>query len=336
MAPLVDQPATTTDPPLVVVVGPTASGKSHLALRLAERFAGEILSCDSVAVYRGLEIGAAKPSAADRALIPHHLLDLVDPGVDRAASHSQSPVEPFTAGDWARLARAMIADITRRGCLPIIAGGTGLYLRALLDGLFPAPPVDPALRTRLRARAARRGPARLHRLLARLDPRAAIAIHPNDTPKLLRALELSLTTRQPMTTQWQTGGRDALAGYRVLRLSLQPPRDALHQRINARAAAMFDRGLLAETAGLLARFGPDCRALHSLGYAQALAMLSGRLTPEAAVAEAQAAHRQYAKRQGTWFRKEAALHPSYTLSGFGDSPATLTEATALVTAHLAS
>ena len=307
-------------PPLLALVGPTASGKSHLALRLAERFSGEILSCDSVCVYRGLEIGAAKPCAADRALIPHHLLDLVEPD------------QSFNAGDWARHARESLVAITARGRLPIIAGGTGLYLRALLDGLHAAPPVDPALRIRLRDRASRRGPAPLHRLLSRFDPPAANRIHPNDTPKLVRALELVLSARQPLTALQPSGGRDALTGHRVLRLALNPPRAELYQRINQRAAAMFDLGLVEETARLLARYGPPPpRALQSLGYAQATAVLAGTLTREAAVVSAQAGHRQYAKRQLTWFRRDPHLN---WMSDFGDDPATLAHATTLVEQHL--
>lgn len=316
-------------PPLVVLAGPTASGKSHLALRLAERTSAEIVSCDSVSVYRGMEIGTAKPSREDRALVPHHCLDLVDPD------------QPFSAGDWARHAREAIHGTTARGRLPIIVGGTGLYLRALLDGLFPAPLVEPALRDRLRTLAGRRGPAHLHRLLTRLDPHAAGTIHRNDTPKLLRALALRLTARQPLATQWQQGGRDALAGFRVLRLTLEPPRRELHHRINQRATQMFSRGLVDETERLLELFGRDRpaqdlpRALLSLGYAQALAVLQGTLTREQAVAEAQAGHRQYSKRQGTWFRKEALLHPeTHTIPHFGDDPAALSSALALLEHHL--
>lgn len=326
MAPLVTSAAETHNrnsqlklQPLIVLVGPTASGKSHLALRLAEHFSGEILSADSVAVYRGMVIGTAKPSAEDRALVPHHLLDLVDPN------------QPFNAGDWARLARESLSAITARGRLPLIAGGTGLYLRALLDGLHPAPPVDPNLRTRLRDRASRCGPAHLHRLLTRFDPTAANRIHPNDTPKLIRALELTLAARQPLSTQWQTGGRDALTGFRILRLGLNPPRAELHHRIHHRAAAMFDRGLVEETALLLARFGLNCRALHSLGYAQALAVLAGTLTRDQAVIQAQAGHCQYAKRQLTWFRPDPLIT---WLPTFGDDPSTLAHATTLVEHHL--
>jgi tRNA dimethylallyltransferase len=292
--------------PLIALFGATASGKTALSLALAQRFGGEILSCDSVAVYRHMEVGTAKPSPAERALVPHHLLDLYD------------PTEACTAGDYARQARAVLASLAGRNTLPILAGGTGLYARALFDGLFPAPPQDPALRDLLRTRAARRGAEHLQRTLRRLDPAAADRIHPNDVPKVIRAIEVSLAARRPITEQW-TAGRDALAGYRVLRLTLVPDRKELYQRIERRAAAMFANGLIEETRGLIERFGPDCRPFTSLGYAEAAAVLRGELTEAAAIAQAQQGHRNYAKRQGTWFRREAELHPTHVLSGVGDA-----------------
>lgn len=296
-------PPDAADAPLVVLAGPTASGKTALALRLAERFGGEIVSCDSVAVYRGMEIGTAKPSREERTRVPHHLLDVV------------SPDEPFTAGDYSRLAREAIAGITSRGRLPIVAGGTGLYLRALLEGLFDAPGRNEALRKKLRERAGRLGSPHLHRILGRLDAEAARQIHPNDAPKLIRAIEVTLATRPadgsstfvPMTEQWRERGRDPLTGYRVLRLCLNPPRAELYDRINRRAAEMFDRGLVEETALLVERFGYECRALGSLGYAQAIEVLRGEVTRDAAVRAAQQGHRNYAKRQMTWFRKDPGM-----------------------------
>ena len=201
--------------PLIVLCGPTASGKTALALALAEQFAGEIVSCDSVAVYRGMEIGTAKPTLDERARVPHHLIDIL------------TPDQPCTAGDYCRLAREAIAGITQRGRLPIIAGGTGLYLRALLDGLFPAPQRHEPLREKLRARAETKSPAHLHRILTRLDPAAAAVIHANDTPKVIRAIEVTLAARQPITQQWEQP-REPLTGYRVLRLGLNPPRAELY------------------------------------------------------------------------------------------------------------
>jgi len=286
--------------PLIALAGPTASGKTALALALAEALNGEIVSCDSVAVYRLMEIGTAKPSPAERARVPHHCLDLYWPD------------EACTAGDWARHARAAIVDIQSRGRLPIIAGGTGLYLRALLDGLAPAPPRDESLRDRLRSRT---GP-HLHSILQRLDPAAARAIHANDVPKLIRSLEVTLTARTPQTAQWQTG-RDALTGYNVLRLGLAPERTLLYDRINIRAAGMFDRGLLDETAMLRARYGDTCRPLGSLGYAQAMQVLRNEIPLAAAIAAAQQGHRNYAKRQITWFRREPDVQ---WLEGTGDDP----------------
>ena len=305
--------------PLIVVAGPTASGKTALALALAQQFPGEIVSCDSVAVYRGMEIGTAKPTLDERARVPHHLIDVAEPD------------QPCTAGDYSRLAREAIAGITQRGRLPIVAGGTGLYLRALLDGLFPAPQRHEPLREKLRARAERHGAPHLHRILTRLDPAAAGLIHANDTPKVIRAIEVTLAARQPITRQWQQG-RDALAGYRVLRLGLNPPRAALYARINRRAAEMFDRGLVEEATQLVERYGFDCRAFTSLGYAQAVAVLRGEMTRDQAVAAAAQGHRNYAKRQLTWFRKDPAIH---WLAGFGSDDDIQTEAAALTAQQLA-
>ncbi len=296
--------------PLLVVAGPTASGKTALALRLAEELGGEIVSCDSVAVYRLMEIGTAKPTLEERARVPHHCIDLYWPD------------EACTAGDYARHAREAIAGIRERGRIPIVAGGTGLYLRALLEGLAPAPKRDEALRERLRARVEARGSAWLHRVLQRLDPLAAALIHANDVPKLIRSIEVTLAARQPQTEQW-LAGRDALQGYSVLRMGLAPMaskeiRARLYARINDRAAAMFERGLMAETEMLRQRFGDECRALGALGYAQAMAVLQGKMMLDAAVAAAQQGHRNYAKRQGTWFRRVETMR---WLEGFGDEAA---------------
>jgi tRNA dimethylallyltransferase len=264
-----------------------------------------------------MEIGTAKPTAEERALVPHHLIDVAWPD------------EQVTAGDYSRLAREALRGIAERGRLPIVAGGTGLYLRALIDGLFPAPPSRPELRERLRERAETRGAAHLHRVLTRLDVKAAEAIHPNDVPKVIRAIEVSLA-EAPMTEQWKLG-RDRLTGYRILRLGLNPPRELLYERINQRAAAMFDRGLLEETSRLMERFGRESRALGSLGYAQAAAVLAGEMTREEAVAAAQQGHRNYAKRQLTWFRREQEMH---WLAGVGSDDAVAAEAERLVAEHL--
>jgi tRNA dimethylallyltransferase len=309
--------------PLIVILGATASGKTALSLQLAERFGAEILSCDSVCVYRHMELGTAKPTAQERARIPHHLLDLYDPN------------EICTAGDYARHARATLTNLAARAKLPILVGGTGLYLRALLDGLFAAPPIDPGLRERLRARAARRGAEHLHRTLARFDPTAAARIHANDVPKVVRAIEVSLAARRPMTQQW-TESRVGLEGYSILRLGLDPPRADLYARINQRAQAMFAAGLVEETRQLQQRFGADCRPLGSLGYAEASAVLAGTMTEPVAMAHAQQGHRNYAKRQMTWFRKEAELHPVTWLGGCGDDPVVVERAIELVEQYLYS
>lgn len=293
------------DPLLVVVLGPTGSGKTALSLALAERFQGEVVNCDSVALYREFEIGTAKPTPSERARVPHHLLDIAD------------PMDFITAGQYAWLAREAVAEIKSRGTLPIVVGGTGLYLRALLEGLFPGPQRSEELRERLRDRAERKGPRYLHEILRHLDAQAAAKIHANDIPKLIRAIEVCLTSRQKMTEMWKQG-RDPLSGFRMLRLGLNPNRDALYPRINQRAQHMFDAGLVEETRRLLAKYGDGARPLSTLGYKQAVQLLRGEIDSKTALQMAQQAHRNYAKRQMTWFRRE----PDVTwLEGFGDDPA---------------
>jgi len=307
---------TDREPLVVVVLGPTASGKTALALAIARRFRGEIVNCDSVAMYREFEIGTAKPNAAERAEIPHHLLDCVDPLAD------------VSAGEYARQARKVLREIVLRESvlhesehrrhLPIVSGGTGLYLRALLEGLFPGPQRSEELRDKLRARAQKNGVEHLHRILRRLDSSAANRIHANDVPKMIRAIEVCLasrrTSRRTVTELWQLG-RQPLQGFRILRLGLNPNREALYARINQRAATMFDQGLIAETEMLLTKYGAQARPLASLGYKQALQFLRGELDRESALSAAQQAHRNYAKRQITWFRREPDVH---WLAGFGD------------------
>jgi tRNA dimethylallyltransferase len=307
---LVDQG---TDPLLVVILGPTGSGKTALSVALGRRFDGEIVSCDSVAVYRGLEIGSAKPSAEQRDLVPHHLLDVV------------APDELYTAGDYGRHARAALTAIAGRRRLPIVTGGTGLYLRALLHGLFPGPQRSVALRERLLNRAKARGAGSLHRILKRLDPASAARIHPNDLSKVIRAVEVTMTASQPMSEAWKIG-REGLAGYRLLRLGLDPEREQLYARLNSRAHGMFTQGLIEETRALLARYGRQ-PAVDSLGYRQAGQYLDGSLTIEQAIAAASQGHRNYAKRQLTWFRREPEV---CWLKGFGDDLSIQTEAESLV------
>jgi len=291
-----------TEPPLVVVLGPTASGKTALSLTLAGKFPGEIVNCDSVAMYREFNIGTAKPGAAERARVSHHLFDCVD------------PTQSMTAGEYARQARQVLAEIKSRHHLPIVVGGTGLYLRALLEGLFPGPQRSEELRERLRERAADRGSKHLHLILQRLDAAAAERIHANDMPKLIRAIEVCLASRQKMTELWQKG-RDPLGGFRILRLGLDPDRSALYNRINQRARHMFENGLVEETQRLLEKYGRSAGPLASLGYKQAVQFLRGELTREQALEAAQQAHRNYAKRQMTWFRREPDVE---WVKGFGD------------------
>ena len=287
------------EPLAVVILGPTGSGKTALSLSLAERFAGEIVSCDSVAVYRGMDLGTAKPSLEERARFPHHLIDIADPD------------HPFTAGEYSRLARTALSEIVARVRLPIVTGGTGLYLRALIDGIFSGPGRQEDLRARLQRSHARHAAGWLHRVLGKLDPVSAARIHTNDTPKLVRSIEVCLAVGKPMSDAL---ARDPLNGFRILRIGLNPSRQALYERLNQRAEAMFRAGLVEETRGLLARYGP-VKALDSLGYRQAAAVLEGTLSEEAAIAAAQQGHRNYAKRQLTWFRHEPEVHWFHS---FGD------------------
>ncbi len=298
----------------MVVLGPTASGKTALALAIARRFGGEIVNCDSVAMYREFDIGTAKPSLAERAEVPHHLVDCVDPLAD------------VTAGEYARQGRQALREIVSRAVLPIVSGGTGLYLRALLEGLFTGPQRSEELRDRLRGRAEKHGTGYLHRILYRLDASAAKRIHANDVPKLIRAIEVCLSSRQPMSELWQQG-RERLEGFRILRFGLNPDREALYDRINRRAARMFDDGLVSETEKLLAKYGEQARPLASLGYRQAVQFLRGEVDRESAVAAAQQAHRNYAKRQITWFRREPEVH---WFGGLGDDSAVQAEAIAAI------
>lgn len=307
-----------SEPLLAVVLGPTASGKTALSLWLAQSLNGEVVSCDSVAVYREFEIGTAKPSSEERQLAPHHLIDIAPPdGL-------------VTAGDYSRMARNALEDISARKRLPIVVGGTGLYLRALLEGLFAGPPRSEDLRERLRQKAAIRGVHYLHRLLNRLDPKAAAGIHANDVPKVIRAIEICINARQRMTELWQAG-RDPLCGFRILRIGLDPDRELLYLRINQRAKEMFLHGLVEETRVLRERYGDSARPLSSLGYKQAAQVLAGEISLEQAITAAQQAHRNYAKRQMTWFRREPEVH---WLRGFGSDARVQEEALSLIEANI--
>ncbi len=287
--------------PLIVVLGPTGAGKSELGMVLAREFGGEIVNCDSIQVYRRLEIGSAKVPIAERERIPHHLIDVID--ID----------EELTAGGYSRLAREALSCIQRRNRLPVVVGGTGFYMRALLDGLSPAPGRNEELRARL-TKTAKRHPGALHRFLRKRDAQAAIRIHPNDRQKLIRAVELTVLAGRPATVT-QSVPRDSLQGCAILKLGLGPDRRLLFERLNQRAAWMFNNGLLSETKALLdGGFSPQAKPLQSLGYKQAVKVIAEGLPIDEAVRECQARTRQYAKRQMTWFRADACVK---WLHGFG-------------------
>jgi tRNA dimethylallyltransferase len=306
------------DPLLVVIIGPTASGKTALSLEIATRFHGEIVNCDSVAMYREFRVGTAKPTADEQARAPHHLFDLIE------------PTGFTTAGEYARKAREVLREIQRRGALPIVVGGTGLYLRALLEGLFPGPQRSEELRERLRRSAQEKGPGYLHRILQRMDRPAASRIHANDVPKMIRAIEVCLSAKQPMSEQWKSG-RDPLTGFEILRIGLDPNRADLYRRIHERVLAMFDAGLVEETKQLFEKYGEAARPLGSIGYKQVVQLLKGVIDREIAVDAVQQAHRNYAKRQMTWFRRE----PDVTwIRAFGDEGGAIAQAVAAVQNNL--
>jgi tRNA dimethylallyltransferase len=298
-------------PRLLVILGPTASGKSALAISLAERLGGEVLVCDSTQVYRHFDIGTAKVPASEQRGIPHHLVDLVE------------PLDLFTAGDYRRRAVEVLASVRRRGTLPILAAGTGLYLRVLLEGLSEAPARSDDLRRLLRQKSQRRGPGHLHRILARLDPGAASRIASRDTQKIIRALEIRLLAGKPVG-EIHRAGRGALEGYDVHKIGLLPPRPELYARIDARVTHMLQSGWLDEVHSLIAAGIPaDAKPFQFIGYSELRDRLDGRLSLEAATAQIQQATRNFAKRQITWFRKEPGVR---WLSCFGDSPEALASA----------
>jgi len=299
---------------LPIVLGPTASGKSDLAIHIALAMGGEIVNCDSMQIYKGFDIGTAKGSEAARQGVPHHLIDVADSD------------QVFTAGEYARVARDVLRKIAKRGRMAVVVGGTGFYLRALLEGLFPGPVRDPAIRARLeRHEEKRRGS--LHRILSRLDPVAASRIHSNDKNKIIRALEVRLVEGKTMSELFDRG-RERLEDFRPIKIGLNPPRPLLYQRIDARASRIFEQGLVDEVRGLLAAgVRRDSKPFESLGYKQALDVIEGRLTREQALAATQLETRRYAKRQLTWFRKEHGVH---WLSGFGQEPAVGQKALALL------
>ena len=315
-----EEPASTarSSLPLVAIVGPTASGKSALAVALAQKFQAEVLACDSTQVYRGFDIGTAKPTPEERGGVPHHLMDLVDPSF------------PFTAGEYRARAIAVLEDLQERRRLPIFTVGTGLYLRALLEGLADAPAGSEELRARLEAGANARSLQYLHRVLRRLDPDAAVRIGSRDRPKMIRAIEVCLLTGRSITEVHQSG-RTPLAGYHPIKIGLQPPRGALYDRIEQRTQAMLKRGWLEEVAGLLRKGVPlNSKPFDFIGYSELRSHLEGTVTLSAATKAIIQSTRRYAKRQMTWFRKEPLVR---WFPGFGDDPAILAAAAQLVAAQ---
>ncbi len=287
--------------PLIAICGPTGAGKSEFAFRVAAEFPAEIVNCDSLQIYRYFDIGTAKPSASERNAVRHHLVDVAD------------PCQVYTAGDYVRDARRALHEIALRGRLPLVVGGTGFYLKALLEGLFRGPQRSPELRERLRRRESQR-PGTIHRLLRRLDPGSAARIHERDLQKSMRALEVCLLTRQPMTALIEEG-RERLEDFGVLKIGLNPPRPELYRRLDERAERMFEAGLVLEAEGIL-RMGYTraAKPFESLGYRQALQILKGECTLAEAIASTQQETRRYAKRQWTWFRRDPQIR---WLDGFG-------------------
>jgi len=296
---------------LVVILGPTASGKSALGIELAQRMGGEILVCDSTQVYRHFDIGTAKVPPAEQRGIPHHLIDLVEPDA------------VFTAGQYRQRALEVLNDLSGRQKTPIITAGTGLYLRALLEGLADAPARSEELRERLRERARRNGPASLHQLLLRLDSEAAARIAPRDTQKVIRAIEIRILAGKPVGEIYQSG-RSPLQGYEVRKIGLLPPRARLYARIDSRVEAMMKTGWIAEVRELI-RSGvrADAKPFQFIGYSELRMQIEAGRDPLDAVSAIRQATRRFAKRQITWFRKEPAVN---WLTGFGDDPEILESA----------
>jgi len=289
--------------PLVAIVGPTASGKSALGVRLAEQLGGEVVACDSTQLYRGFDIGTAKPSPAERRGVPHHLMDVL------------SPQEEATAGGYRQLALSVLDGFRQRKRLPIFTAGTGLYLRALLEGLADVPQRSEELRERLRASMEEHPPGHLHRILKRLDPEAARKIAPADEQKLIRAVEVCVLTRKPVSEVLRAG-RTPLEAWHVVKVGLMPPREKLNERIRVRIDTMLEQGWMREVQALLHNgLSEDSKPFDFIGYRELRAVLRGEIGLEAAREAIQQATRRYAKRQLTWFRREQGVR---WFSGFGD------------------
>ena len=301
--------------PLVVILGPTASGKSALGIELARLFNGEVIVCDSTQVYRRFDIGTAKVPLDEQQGIAHHLTDLVEPN------------EIFTAGEYRRRAITVLDDLKHRTKLPILTAGTGLYLRALLEGLADAPERSEELRSRLRETVEHRGAEYLHRVLGKVDAEAAEKIAVRDTQKIIRAIEIRILARQTLGDVHRSG-REPLQGFRVIKLGLSPDRRALYSRIDARTHHMLDAGWLDEVRKLISDdVLANAKSFQSIGYAELRDHLENKISQEEAVRRIQQSTRQFAKRQITWFRREPDVH---WLAGFGDAYSIIAQARAIV------
>ena len=283
-------------PPVILLAGPTAVGKTQLALEIAHRLGTEIINCDSMQVYRYMEIGTAKPTPEERALVPHHLLDVADPD------------ETFDAARYAELARPVIESLQNRGKMPLVVGGTGLYMKVLTRGICPAAPRDPAVREQLRRELEEHGLERLHQELGRVDPEAGRRLHPHDRQRVLRALEVQRLTGIPLSC-WQSQHRFQQTIYRTVKIFLYRDRNVLYERINRRVRQMLEQGLVAEVRRLLAMgYGPELKSMQAVGYKQLAAHLLGACPLASAVSDMERATRHYARRQLTWFRGDPEFH----------------------------
>jgi tRNA dimethylallyltransferase len=310
------------DAPLIAIVGPTASGKSDLGIALAERFDGEIVNCDSVQVYRGVNVATAKVPMEERRGITHHLIDIVEPTVN------------FTAVAWAEEAKRVIAEVEARGKRAILVGGTGFYLRALTTKFFDSPEIDESLRPRLLKIMERRGAEHIHRMLARVDPKLAGKFAPKDWSRVTRALEVYFSSGRPLS-EWQERSPEEPTEYaaRLHYFVLEPPREELYERINRRVDVMVERGLLEEIQGLIASgVPPTAKAFNAHGYKRFVEYLLGRRTLESAIEQMKLDTRHYAKRQWTWWRAQTNMH---WLSGFGFDPLVIEKASGIYARLLA-
>jgi tRNA dimethylallyltransferase len=293
---------------VIAIVGPTASGKSTLGIEVALRLGGEIINCDSVQVYQGIEIATAKVPLEERRGIPHHLIDFVSPKIN------------YTAGEWAREAAKKIVEIEQRGHVAILVGGTGFYLRALRNPLFPSPPTDEAIRVRLNSIRENKGAEHLHRLLHRLDPESAAALFPRDWPRVQRAIEVRLQTGNNISQQKAARPQPPKSAQRLRVIVLNPPRAELYERINARTEKHFAAGLVQEVESLLKQGVPaNSNALGAHGYRRVVEYLQGKRDLAGAIEQTKLDVRHYAKRQLTWFRREPSAE---WFDGFGEDART--------------